>query len=172
MSVSQTEYGVLTKQIRIDASPEVVYEVVSTPEHIAQWWFDEADFDPTEGSTGVLRMGDATDRMETPGRMEVPIAVVEAIPGTRFSFRWVVPPAPAVSDETPLTAQNSVLMSFDLVADGKGTLLTITEAGMRELGWEAALLEDYYNSHGSVWDMLLTKLPAYVAKVATERDRG
>ena len=34
------EYGSIEREIHVDASPEVVFEVVSRPEHIAQWWTD------------------------------------------------------------------------------------------------------------------------------------
>jgi uncharacterized protein YndB with AHSA1/START domain len=121
------EYGRIENRIHIDASPEVVYEVVGSPEHIARWWFDEADFEPTPGRAGALAASTATSRTE------VPTSVVEAVPGARFSFQWAAPP--------------------------------VTEAGMRELGWEAAVLEDH-NSHGTVWARLLADLPAYVANLA------
>jgi uncharacterized protein YndB with AHSA1/START domain len=154
------EQGSIEKQIHIEASPQAVYDVISSPEHIARWWFDEADFEPTPGSTGVLAASTGT------GRIEVPIAVVDALPGTRFSFRWVAPPAPAVHPEgATLTTQNSVLITFELTPDGDGTLLTVTEQGMREQGWEAALLEDYCNGHGTVWARLLAGLPDYVASL-------
>src|SRR4051794_23757287 len=48
------EYGTITKHIHIDASPEVVYEVITSPEHIAQWWGVEVDVDPAPGATGVF----------------------------------------------------------------------------------------------------------------------
>jgi uncharacterized protein YndB with AHSA1/START domain len=151
------EYGTIEKQIRIDAPPDIVYGVISTPEHIARWWFDEAEFDLAPGSAGVLRFG--------PQRVEVPITVVEATPGERFAFLWVAPPAPVV--EEPLTAQNSVLVTFELAADGAGTILTVREEGIRELGWEAAVLEEYYAGHVPTWDRALSGLTDYVASLAT-----
>ena len=49
------------------------------------------------------------------------------------------------------------------------TLLTVTEEGMRELGWEAAVLEEYYDSHDHGWDRHLADLADYAAKVAATR---
>ena len=46
------EYGSIEREIRIDASPEVVFEVVSSPEHLKEWWPDEATLDPVPGGTG------------------------------------------------------------------------------------------------------------------------
>jgi uncharacterized protein YndB with AHSA1/START domain len=149
------EYGSLEKQITIAASPAVVYQVVSSPEHIARWWTDEANFDPTPGATGVLVW---RDRARTrPFAAE--IMVVDAVPGERFSFRWLGP-----EGEIP-TAENSMLVSFRLVPCAEGTLLTVREEGMREQGWEAAVLEEYCRSHDDGWTRHLADLASYVASL-------
>jgi uncharacterized protein YndB with AHSA1/START domain len=31
------EYGSIERELRIDATPEVVYEVISSPEHLREW---------------------------------------------------------------------------------------------------------------------------------------
>ena len=156
--MSDMANGSIERQIHIEASPQLVYEVISSPEHVARWWFDEADFEPTPGSIGVLATG---------AEIRVPMAVVEAVPGVRFSFRWVAPPAPAVDPEgAALTAQNSVLITFDLAPDSEGTLLTVIEQVIPELAWDAVVLDSYSTSHDAVWDQLLAALPAYVASVA------
>ena len=157
MSLSESEYGSITKQIHIAASPEVVYEVVSSPEHITQWWTDDADFVSAPGGTGVLTW----NQRAVTKPFQVEITVVEAVPGERFSFRWVYP-----KGETP-TAANSMLVTFALTPDGDGTLLTLTEDGMREQGWEAAVLEEYYTSHEDGWTRHLADLATYAAKLAT-----
>lgn len=155
------EYGSIEQSIFIDASPEVVYEVVSSPEHLTGWCVDEADYEAVPGSDGHLAVGGPTHRME------LPITVVEAVPGVRFSFRWMAPPAPELlCVGTPLTPQNSLLVTFSLTAKDGGTLLTVTEAGMRELGWEAAVLEHYYNDHTDGWITLLARLDSYVGTLA------
>ncbi|WP_439680644.1 SRPBCC family protein [Embleya sp. MST-111070] len=35
-------FGTIEREIHIDASPEVVFDVVSSPEHLREWWPDEA----------------------------------------------------------------------------------------------------------------------------------
>ena len=150
-------YGTLEKQIRVDASPAVVYEVVSDPKHIARWWTDEAEFDSTPGGAGVLVWRErATNRP-----FEARLTVVEAVPGQRIAFRWLYP-----EGDTP-TPNNSLLVTFHLSPDGDGTLLKVTEEGMREQGWEAAVLEEYYNSHTGGWTRHLANVAAYVATLAT-----
>src|SRR3954451_9089536 len=153
------EYGTLVKQIHIDASPTVVYEVISSPEHIARWWgTDAADLEPAPGRSGVLTWG---QRATTTRPQQVRLTVVDAVPAEGFSFRWLYP-----EGETP-TVRNSVLATFQLTPDGTGTLLKVTEEGMREQGWEAAVLEEYYNTHDHGWNRHLAALADYAAKLAT-----
>ena len=147
------EFGSIEREIHVDASPEVVYEVVSTPEHLRGWWPDDADLEPVPGATGTLTFGDGT----SPDANICPLTVVEADPPKRFSFRWVY------EEGEIAAAGNSLLITFDLVSAGAGTLLRMTETGFRERGWEAALLEEQYNDHVSGWDYYLPRLAPYVA---------
>ena len=54
------EYGVIERELHIDASPEVVYGVISSPEHLREWWPDDAELDPVVGGTGRSTFGDPT----------------------------------------------------------------------------------------------------------------
>nr|AGS49309.1 hypothetical protein [uncultured bacterium esnapd2] len=148
------EYGSIEREIHVDATPEVVYEVISTPEHLREWWPDEADIEPVPGATGTISFG--VDKVE-------PLTVVEAVPPRRFSFRWV-------ADEGAAAAPgNSLLVTFDLVPSGTGTLLRFTEEGFREKGWEAAVLEEAYRDHTTGWDHFLPRLVTYVGRLASAR---
>jgi len=146
------EFGTIEREIYIDASPEVVFEVVSSPEHVRRWWPDEARYEPVPGSTGEIVFGggdaDAT---------AVQFTVVEARPPRTFSFRWTQPPG------DPAAAGNSLLVTFELTASGGGTLLRMTESGFREMGWEIAVLEQQYREHVTGWDFYLPRLVSYVA---------
>jgi uncharacterized protein YndB with AHSA1/START domain len=141
------EYGTIEREIHIEASPEIVYAVVSSPEHLKEWWPDEADLDPTPGSTGVVSFGDP----ESPERNVAAITVVEADPPRRFAFRWIY-------DGDVAPADDSLLVTFDLIPSGSGTLLRFSEVGFREKGWEAAVLEQQYNEHATSWDFFLPRL--------------
>ena len=46
------EYGSIEREIHVEASPEVVFEVISSPEHLSEWWPDEAHLEPTAGGGG------------------------------------------------------------------------------------------------------------------------
>ncbi|MGW4568496.1 SRPBCC family protein [Streptomyces sp. NPDC004561] len=152
------EYGSIEREIHIEATPEVVYEVVSKPEHLREWWPDEADLKPVPGATGVITFGDRTK----PDAQTVPVTVVEADPPRRFTFRWVY-------DEGEVAAPaNSLLVTFELVPSGAGTLLRFSETGFREKGWEAAVLEEQYREHVNGWNYFLPRLVSYVARVVSK----
>jgi uncharacterized protein YndB with AHSA1/START domain len=151
------EYGSIEREIQIEAAPEVVYEVISSPEHLRQWWPDEAELEPVPGGTGVITFGDRS----SPEASVEPLTVVEADPPRRFSFRWVYD-----EGETP-TSGNSLLVTFELVPAGAGTLLRFSETGFRERGWEAAVLEERYLDHVSGWDYFLPRLVTYVARLVS-----
>lgn len=153
------EYGSIAREVRIDAEPEVVYEVVSRPEHLREWWPDEADLEPVPGATGVIAFGDTSG----PDATVVPITVVEADPPRRFVFRWVYE-----ADETAAPT-NSLLVTFDLVPADGGTLLRFTEEGFREKGWEGAVLEEAYRDHVEGWNHFLPRLVAYAGRMAAAR---
>ncbi|WP_225850410.1 SRPBCC domain-containing protein [Streptomyces sp. HPF1205] len=152
------EYGSIEREIHIDAAPEVVYEVVSTPEHLREWWPDDVELEAVPGATGVVRFGG-----EGPAAAHVvPVTVVEADPPRRFAFRWVY-------EGREATPANSLLVTFDLVPSGTGTLLRFTETGFRENGWEAAVLQERYRQQVTGWDHFLPRLAPYVARLVAAR---
>jgi uncharacterized protein YndB with AHSA1/START domain len=38
------ESGTIEREIYVAASPQIVFEVVSSPEHLRHWWPDDARF--------------------------------------------------------------------------------------------------------------------------------
>ncbi len=153
------EYGSIERELHIDASPEVVFEVLSSPEHIREWWSAETAFEPVAGATARLTWTD-----EDTGRQQSsPFTVVEADPPRMFSFRWTY-------DETEAAGPgNSLLVTFELVPTEKGTTVRFRESGYRERGWEAAVLEAHYNDHRQGWDFYLPRLVATADRLAATR---
>jgi len=147
------EYGSIEREIYVDASPEVAYEVVSSPEHISQWWSDDADFEASPGAVGELVWGERT--------MVVPITVVEAVPPRLFSFRWVY------SGDKVDDSANSLLVTFELTPSGTGTRIRLVETGFREMGWEAAKVEEAYREHVTGWDTFIPRLGTYIARLVS-----
>lgn len=153
------EFGSIEREFRIDATPEVVFDVISRPEHIRQWWDAETELEPVAGATGELAWADRTG----PGTVVSPITVVDADPPRRFAFRWVHPGG-AVA-----TAANSLLVTFDLVPSGAGTVVRFKETGYRETGWEVAVLEETYREHCVGWDHFLPRLGEYVTRLVSSQ---
>lgn len=149
------EYGSIEREIHVDASPEVVFEVVSSPEHISEWWTDDAVVEATPGAVGELVWGDRVD--------VVPITVVTAEPPRLFSFRW------CYSEGKVDDSANSLLITFELTASGTGTRIRLTETGFREMGWEAAKLEEQYREHSVGWDKFVPRLGEYIARLVSAR---
>ncbi|MFR9775578.1 SRPBCC domain-containing protein [Micromonospora sp. MS34] len=149
------EYGSIERDIQVDASPEVVFEVISRPEHMREWWPDDARFEPLAGAPGELVWRNA-DTGET---TTVALAVVEVDPPKRFSFRWCF--------ADPDRSGNSLLVTFDLAPTGGGTRVRMTETGFREMGWEIAVLEEQYRDHESGWGHYLPVLATYVARLVS-----
>lgn len=152
------ELGTLVREIYVDAAPEVVFEVVSSPEHVQEWWPDKASYDVRPGATGEIVFGDR----ETDG-IAVSLTVMEVDPPRTFSFRWTAP----AGEES--VEGNSLLVTFDLQPQGGGTLLRMTETGFREMGWEAAQLEQQYREHVTGWDFYLPRLVTYVESLAVQQ---
>ena len=141
----------IDREIHIDAAPEVVYEVVSTPEHLREWWPDEAEFDAAPGAAGTLAFTNRPD-----GKI-VPLTVVEADPPRRFSFLWAYP-----LDEAA-TPANALLVTFDLLPKGAGTVLRFSETGFDE----SATSDEVYRDHITGWDYFLPRLTPYVDRLVS-----
>ncbi|WP_433649107.1 SRPBCC domain-containing protein [Micromonospora zamorensis] len=149
------EQGTIERDIHVDAPPEVVFEVVSQPEHMREWWPDDARFESVAGAPGELVWRNA-DTGET---TTVALAVVEVDPPKRFSFRWCF--------TEPDRGGQALLVTFDLIPDGTGTQIRMTETGFREMGWETAVLEAQYQDHENGWDHYMPRLGAYVARLVS-----
>lgn len=147
------ELGTIEREVHVDAAPEVVYDVVSSPEHIAHWFPDEASYDAVPGAGGTI-----TFNMPA-GPVVEAILVVEAERPRTFSFRWTQPAG------EPAAEGNSLLVTFTLTPSGGGTSVRMTETGFRERGWEAAVLEATYDEHAGGWTQILPRLAPYAESI-------
>jgi uncharacterized protein YndB with AHSA1/START domain len=153
------EYASIERELHIDASPEVVFEVLSNPEHIRDWWSAETEFEPVAGAASRFSWTDKdTGRQES-----TPFTVFEVDPPRTFSFLWTY------DDGEVAGPGNALLVTFELVAAGEGTTVRFRETGYRERGWEAAVLEAYYNDHRNGWDFYLPRLAQVASRLAATR---
>ncbi len=151
------EYGSIEREIHIDASPEIVFDVVSTAEHVREWWPDDATFETAPGAVGQLVFGEKDD----PAKGVALLTVVEVDRPRLFSFRWIHGP------EEVAAPGNSLLVTFELTPSGGGTTLRMTEVGFREMGWEVAVLEEAYAEHVQGWDHFIPRLGEYVTRLVS-----
>jgi uncharacterized protein YndB with AHSA1/START domain len=148
------EHGTIERELHIDASPDVVFDVVSSPEHLREWWPDEADFPAVPGEAGRIGFGE-----DPQNRTWVQFTVVDAVPPRHFSFRWTHPEGESAGPG------NSFLVVFELEPAGRGTRLRMTESGFRERGWDEAKAAAEQADHVTGWDFYLPRLPEYAARV-------
>lgn len=146
------EYASIEREIHVDASPEVVFEVVSRPEHISQWWTDDAKYEVAPGAVGEFVWGDRAQ--------VVPMRVVSAEPPRLFSFRWC-------HNDGDVDSADSLLVTFELTPSGSGTTIRLTETGFREMGWEQAKVAEQYLDHSTGWDTFVPRLGDYVARLVS-----
>ncbi|GAA1607248.1 SRPBCC domain-containing protein [Kribbella hippodromi] len=140
----------IEREIQVQASPEVVYEVISSPEHLQEWWPEEAELVAEPGATGSVTF------RRPEGDIIQPVTVVEADPPRRFAFRWSYAGEPAAAED------NSLLVTFDLIPAGGGTLLRFAETGYDVANKSDEELAD----HTSGWDYFLPRISPYAAKLA------
>ena len=69
----------MTREIVFPASPDEVWEALTDPEQLEEWFANDVELDPQEGGEGVFRWDDGEERHAT---------VVEAAPGERLVLDW------------------------------------------------------------------------------------
>ena len=137
----------IKREILIEAPVEVVWEVVTQPEHISGWFSDSVELDLTPGGAMVLRW---SDHGAVHGRVE------DVDPPRRFSFRWVLRPGDDVTDDS------STLVEFSLTAEGDSTRLTVVESGFDGFAAPDDERQQHYDGHQRGWELELGELGDYV----------
>jgi uncharacterized protein YndB with AHSA1/START domain len=145
------------REILIEASPQVVWGVITEPEQISRWFSDEADLEGRAGVDGTLTWKPGGRGAEKDLDTIVPIRVVEAEPFRRFSFRWNHPLG------TEPDESNSALVEFSLIEEAGGTRLRVVESGIDAVTHDEQGKADYLEDHGRGWGKHLGELLDYVA---------
>jgi uncharacterized protein YndB with AHSA1/START domain len=143
----------IEREVLIDAPVEVVWSIVTEPEHIGRWLSDGAEIDLRPGGELVLRwdrLGAASGKVE---RVEPPHV---------FSFRWVTPEP----DRGPSAQERCfTLVEFVLRADGDGTLLRVVESGFASVDGTEEQNAELAARHVSGWGGFLDHLSEYASNV-------
>ncbi len=135
----------------VRATPERVYQALTQPEEINQWFTSDATGESKPGSVLVWRWKDwGPDRVTTEDHLDV----LEAVPNQRFASRWH-----PVGSQVEAVHTTTVSVDFEQVETG--TVVRLRETGYLDTpehlkaclncatGWgEALTLLKFYVEHG------------------------
>jgi uncharacterized protein YndB with AHSA1/START domain len=145
------------REIVIEASPEVVWGVITEPEQISRWFSDEADLEGRVGADGTLTWKPGGRGRQKELDLNVPIRVVEAEPFRRFSFRW----NHAIGVEPD--ERNSALVELSLIEEADGTRLRVLESNIDAVTHDDEGKASYVKEHEHGWARHLGEMLDYVA---------
>jgi uncharacterized protein YndB with AHSA1/START domain len=140
----------IERDILIEAPLDVVWAVVTQPEHISGWFSDTVEIDLTPGGKLVLHWDEHGSRQGRVERVEPP---------RFFSFRWVV------DDDQEMTEHNATLVEFTLTEEGDATRLTVVETGFAELGVPEDEQQRHFDEHTHGWEFELGQLLDHVGQL-------
>lgn len=140
----------IRRELTVEAPIEIVWEALTTAEHLAQWFGDSAEIDLRPG--GRARFGWS----EYDNKTEAIIEIVER--PTRFSFRW------EALKNTPVE-EASTVVEFELVPVGDRTRLTMVESGFSSLPEDE--YDERFKENTSGWQAELADLSSYVTRVGS-----
>ena len=144
----------IEREIEIDAPIDVVWTVITEPEHINGWFTDSAEIDVRRGAEG--RFG--WEAGEHNRAMVVNVRIERIEPPHFFSFRWHYP-----DGEEP-TEENAPLVEFSLEPVGDSTLLRVVESGLEKIVRSEDDKETYFAEHASGWARIVERLRDYAAE--------
>jgi uncharacterized protein YndB with AHSA1/START domain len=140
----------IEREILIEAPVEVVWAVVTEPEHVSGWFSDSVELDLRPGGAMAVHWS---------GHGTVPGRVERVEPPQLFSFRWVV-----AQPGEELTEENSTLVEFRLRPEGDSTRLTVVESGFSDLAGAEDENQRHFEDHQQGWKKELGELVEYVGQ--------
>lgn len=141
----------IEREIDIDAPIDVVWTVITEPEHITGWFTDSAELDLRPGGEGRFGWD-----VKATNRTTVHSLRIERVdPPHFFSFRWNHP------DGENATDTNAPLVEFSLEARGDSTRLRLVESGLEKVARSEEERETYYTEHTSGWAQIAERLRDY-----------
>jgi uncharacterized protein YndB with AHSA1/START domain len=141
----------IEREIDIDAPIDVVWAVITEPEHINGWFTDSVELDSRTGGEG--RFG--WRREATNSTHSVNLRIERMEPPTFFSFRWEYP------DGAEPTETNAPLVEFSLEARGDSTRLRLVESGLEAIVRSDEAKETYFTEHTRGWAVIVERLRDY-----------
>ena len=143
----------IEREISIQAPITTVWDVITKPEYISQWFGSQAEIDLRRGGKGKLSWSE---------EIEVPLEIVEVEKPHLFSFLWIAP------DEETKSAHQQTLVEFRLAEDGAETKVYLTESGFEKLEITAEQKATLIANHTSGWGDFLSGLQRCAQNVPTK----
>jgi uncharacterized protein YndB with AHSA1/START domain len=140
------------REVLIDAPVEVVWSIITEPEHIGSWLSDSAEIELRPGGELLLKWEQLGVAPGTVERVEPPHL---------FAFRWVTPEP---DREASGREADFTLVEFQLQAEGQDTRLRVVESGFASLSGTEEQNAEHAASHASGWGGFLDQLSEYVSK--------
>lgn len=134
MEAGTSQSDVLVREVRIDASPETVFEFFTDPEKAVRWQGQAATLDPRPG--GIYRV-ELSPEMVARGEY------VELDPPHRLVFTWGWEGGGSV-------APGASTVEITLTPDGDGTHLRLVHSGLPT--------PESIEAHGKGWDDYIPRL--------------
>jgi len=142
----------ITREIDIDAPPDVVWAIVTEARHLVGWFSDEAEIDLRPGGAMLLTW-------HGHGAYRARVETVE--PLVTFAFRWVLR-----DGEEPVPGR-STLVVMTLSPTDAGTRLRVVESGFSDLAWPERERTKYAGQNAKGWMRELDELRAYATRGAS-----
>ncbi len=144
----------ISREIDIEAPPDVVWAIVTEARHLAGWFSDEVEIDLRPGGAMLLTW-------HGHGAYRARVETVE--PPRTFAFRWVLR-----DGEEPVPG-GSTLVVMTLTPTAAGTRLRVVESGFSDLSWPEHERAGYADQNAKGWIKELDELRAYTAHVSGSR---
>lgn len=135
MEAGTSQVQAIEREVRIDATPETVFEFFTDPAKMVRWKGTEATLDPRPGGVYRVRMN---ERAITRGEF------VEVDPPNRIVFTW------GWEGDFVATPPGSSTVEVTFTPDGDGTLVRLVH---RDLPTAESV-----EAHGHGWDMYMPRL--------------
>ena len=143
----------IEQEISIQAPIATVWDVITKPEYISQWFGSQVEIDVRPGGKGRLIWGED---------FEAPLDIVAVEKPHLFSFLWVAP------DEQTKATHQQTLVAFRLTEDGAQTKLSFTESGFEKLAITAEQKATLIANHTPGWADFLSTLQRVAQNIPTE----
>jgi uncharacterized protein YndB with AHSA1/START domain len=114
----------VSRELVLPAPPEEVWEALTDPARLGEWFANEVELDPQPGGEGVFRWEGGEVRRATVHEVDV---------GRRFSFSW--------SDEESPEEETRVVFTLEEVPEGTRVTVSESATGPRACAgeWSSAL---------------------------------